>query len=152
VFDGLLDSELGIPPNFRGHHGIHTSSAPGFSFEMSSEVSDAQHSEKIVFPQGRTAIKDLSFMNRVFPTVCCLLAFALNLTSVDALGTRSVAEFGAHGTGDDTDSIQQAIDFAVANPCRLVFPAPSYNCFKNSSDQESRENASLRANTRGAGS
>ncbi len=65
-------------------------------------------------------------MNRVFPTVCCLLAFALNLTSVDALGTRSVAEFGAHGTGDDTDSIQQAIDFAVANPCRLVFPAPSY--------------------------
>jgi hypothetical protein len=56
-----------------------------------------------------------------------LLGFILLLLSgpaAFALETRSIAEFGADGSGDDTDSIQKAIDFAVANPCRLVFPAP----------------------------
>ena len=46
--------------------------------------------------------------------------------AVLALDTRSVVEFGADGEGDDTDSLQKALDFAVANPCRLNFPAPSY--------------------------
>ena len=58
-----------------------------------------------------------------------LLGFILLLLSgpaAFALETRSIAEFGADGAGDDTDAIQKAIDFAVANPCRLVFPAPSY--------------------------
>ncbi len=43
-----------------------------------------------------------------------------------ALETHSVVEFGADGIGDDAVPIQQALDFAMKNPCRLVFPASSY--------------------------
>ena len=60
-------------------------------------------------------------------SVICFLAAAIpGIQSAAALETRSVAEFGADGTGDDTVAIQAALDFAVSNPCRLVFPASSY--------------------------
>jgi hypothetical protein len=49
-------------------------------------------------------------------------------TVAPALGleTRSVADFGATGVGDDTAAIQRAIDFALTKPCKLHFPAASY--------------------------
>ena len=46
--------------------------------------------------------------------------------NASAIETHSVVEFGADGVGDDTESLQKALDFAVANPCRLDFPASSY--------------------------
>lgn len=55
--------------------------------------------------------------------LCCLHPAA-------ALDTRSVAEFGADGSGDDSDAIQRAVDFAMANPCRLSFPAARYEVSK----------------------
>ncbi|MFO0428808.1 MAG: hypothetical protein ACK526_19730 [Planctomyces sp.] len=102
----------------------------GFRLKYRAKCQMLTQTEATVVPRGRTAVKDLSSMRIVCQTFCILLAVCLNLTSVNALETRSVAEFGADGAGDDTDSIQQAIDFAVANPCRLVFPAPSYTVSK----------------------
>lgn len=52
------------------------------------------------------------------------------LPSVTALETYSVAEFGADGNGDDSDAIQNALNFAVINPCRLTFPEAKYTVSK----------------------
>lgn len=59
----------------------------------------------------------------VFSLKCCILFCPPFAT---ALETHSVSEFGADGTGDDYEAIQKAIDFAVANPCRLTFPETKY--------------------------
>ena len=63
------------------------------------------------------------------PVIAIACTIAINLLGPNitaALETRSVAEFGADGLGDDTESIQRALDFAMSNPCKLVFPASSY--------------------------
>ncbi len=57
---------------------------------------------------------------------CCLALTWASVSPVAALETRSVAEFGADGIGDDTVPLQQALDFAMKSPCKLLFPAASY--------------------------
>lgn len=65
-------------------------------------------------------------MRTSIAAICFIAISILESHPAAALETHSVAEFGADGSGDDTTAIQAAIDFAVSNPCRLVFPASTY--------------------------
>ena len=69
-------------------------------------------------------------MKRAFLVFNLICSVVFCSHSASALEAHSVAEFGANGIGDDSEAIQKALDFAVANPCRLTFPAAKYTVSK----------------------
>ena len=64
-------------------------------------------------------------MRLIMAVACMITMNLLGPNPTAALETHSVAVFGADGIGDHTESIQRALDFAMSNPCKLVFPPPS---------------------------
>ena len=65
-------------------------------------------------------------MRPIIAVACMIAINLLGPNPTAALETHSVCEFGADGNGDNTESIQRAIDFAMSNPCKLVFPGHQY--------------------------